>query len=76
MYASSRVPLLARKLIKICYRKTCTVCIANNININTFSLVGMQVPEKYKENFDVSSEGPSSGGRPWRTPDEGPSLEW
>ena len=25
------------------------------------SLVGMQLPEKYKENFDVSSEGPSSG---------------
>ena len=27
------------------------------------SLVGMQLPEKYKENFDVSSEGPSSGVR-------------
>ena len=25
------------------------------------SLAGMQLPEKYKENFDVSSEGPSSG---------------
>ena len=25
------------------------------------SLVGMQLPEKYKENFDVTSEGPSSG---------------
>jgi hypothetical protein len=25
------------------------------------SLVGMQRPEKYKEKFDVSSEGPSSG---------------
>ena len=25
------------------------------------SLVGMQLPEKCKENFDVSSEGPSSG---------------
>jgi hypothetical protein len=24
-------------------------------------LVGMQLPEKYKENFDVSSEGPLSG---------------
>ena len=25
------------------------------------SLVGMQLPEKYKENFDISSEAPSSG---------------
>ena len=25
------------------------------------SSVGMQLHEKYKENFDVSSEGPSSG---------------
>ena len=30
-------------------------------NMNKLSLVGMQLPEKYKENFDVSSEGPSSG---------------
>jgi hypothetical protein len=29
--------------------------------MNKLSLVGMQQPEKYKENFDVSSEGPSSG---------------
>jgi hypothetical protein len=34
------------------------------------SLVGKQFPEKYKENFDVSSEAPSLV-----TPDEGPSLE-
>ena len=27
---------------------------------NKLSLVGMQLPEKYKENFDVSSEGPSN----------------
>ena len=25
------------------------------------SLVGMQLPEEYKEKFDVSSEGPSYG---------------
>jgi hypothetical protein len=31
----------------------------------------MQLPEKYKENFDVSGEDPST----WVTPDEGPSLE-
>ena len=31
----------------------------------------MQLPEKYKENFDVSSEGPSSGVTS-QTPDEGP----
>jgi hypothetical protein len=24
-------------------------------------LIGIQLPEKYKENFNVSSEGPSSG---------------
>jgi hypothetical protein len=46
--------------------------ITNSINSNSnkidgcskydkLSLVGMQLPEKYKENFDVSSEGPSSG---------------
>ena len=29
--------------------------------MNKLSLVGMQLPEKYKENFDVSSEGSSSG---------------
>jgi hypothetical protein len=29
--------------------------------MNKLSLVGMQLPEKCKENFDVSSEGPSSG---------------
>jgi hypothetical protein len=28
---------------------------------NKLSLVGMQQTEKYKENFDVSSKGPSSG---------------
>jgi hypothetical protein len=32
--------------------------------MNKLSLVGMQLPEKYKENFDVSSEGPSSGLEP------------
>jgi hypothetical protein len=34
---------------------------------NKLSLIGMQLPEKYKENFDFSSEdlssGDSSGGR-------------
>jgi hypothetical protein len=38
--------------------------------MNKLSLVGMQISEKYKENFDVSSEGPSS-----ELLDEGPSLE-
>jgi hypothetical protein len=37
-------------------------------------MIGMQLPEKYKENFDVSSEGPTSGVWPV-TPDQGPSLE-
>ena len=43
--------------------------------MNKLSLVRMQLPVKYKENFDVSSEaeGPSSGRLV--TPDEGPSLE-
>ena len=37
----------------------------------------MKLPEKYKENFDVSSlEGPWSGVTSvLETPDEGPSLE-
>jgi hypothetical protein len=40
----------------------------------------MQQPEKYKENFDVSSEGPSSGvltkvSKFYNTPDKGPSPE-
>ena len=39
----------------VSYRSTSTVYM------NKLSLVGMQLPEKYKENFDVSSEGPSSG---------------
>jgi hypothetical protein len=29
--------------------------------MNKLSLVGMQLPETYKENFNVSSEVPSSG---------------
>ena len=33
----------------------CRYCSVNNIN--KLSLVGMQLPEKYKENFDVTSEG-------------------
>jgi hypothetical protein len=37
-------------------------------------MIGMQLPEKYKENFDVSSEGPTSGVWPV-TPDQGPLLE-
>jgi hypothetical protein len=39
--------------------------------MNKLSLVGMQLPKKYKENFDVSSEGPSSGISSGT--DEGPS---
>jgi hypothetical protein len=31
--------------------------------INKLSLVGMQLPEKYKENFDVLSEDPSNSRR-------------
>jgi hypothetical protein len=27
----------------------------------SFGLIGIQLPEKYKENFGVSSEGPSTG---------------
>ena len=42
--------------------------------MNKLSLVGIQLPEEYKENFDVSSEGPSSGvSRTLVTPDQGPS---
>ena len=33
------------------------------MQMNKFSFVGMQLPEKYKENFDDSSEGPSCGVR-------------
>jgi hypothetical protein len=35
-------------------------CSANNMN--KLSLVGMQLPEKYKQNFDVSSEGLQTKG--------------
>ena len=35
-------------------------CSANNMN--KLSLVGMQLPEKYKEIFDVSSEGLQTKG--------------
>ena len=40
--------------------------------MNKLSLVGMQLPEKYKENFDVSSDGPSSRVTEYQ---EGPSLK-
>ena len=33
-------------------------CIGSANDMNKLSLVGMQLPEKYKENFDVLSEGP------------------
>ena len=33
----------------------------NKMLTNKLSFVGMQLPGKYKENFDVSSEGPSFG---------------
>ena len=40
--------------------------------MNKLSLAGMQLPEKYEENFDVSSEGPSSGaGRVWSNQTKG-----
>ena len=29
--------------------------------IESFGLIRMQLPEKYKENFDISNVGPSSG---------------
>jgi hypothetical protein len=35
---------------------SCSVGSANNMN--KLSLVGMQLPEKYKENFGVSCEDP------------------
>ena len=50
--------------------RVCASRVGNANNMNKLSLVGMQLPEKYKENFDVSSE-----LRPFVTPDEGPSLE-
>jgi hypothetical protein len=33
--------------------------------VKSFGLIGKQLPEKYKENFDVSSEGPSSEVSTW-----------
>jgi hypothetical protein len=30
-------------------------------SLESFGLIGIQLPEKYKENFDVSSEGASAG---------------
>jgi hypothetical protein len=44
-------------------------------SVNKLSfMIEMQLPEKYKENFDVSSEGTTSGV--WLViPDQGPSLE-
>jgi hypothetical protein len=34
--------------------------IIRKLRVDTEGLIGMQLPEKYKENFDVSSEGTSS----------------
>ena len=43
---------------------------------NNLLLVGMQLPDKYKENVDVSSAGSLSGvSIKFNTPDERPSLE-
>jgi hypothetical protein len=39
----------------------CSHARAGFRKINKLSLVGMQLPEKYKANFGVSSEGPWSG---------------
>jgi hypothetical protein len=45
--------------------------------ITKLRLPGMQLPAKYKETFDVSSELSEglSSGRPYQLPDEGSSLE-
>ena len=45
------------------YSRTVCASVGSANNMNKLSLVGMQLPEKYKENFDVSSEGTSSGVR-------------
>jgi hypothetical protein len=60
--------------------KTFKYIVASREPCNKVSLVEMQQPEKYKANFDVSSEGPSSGiltklSKFYNTPDEGSSLE-
>ena len=44
----------------------------NNKKAAEFRLIGIQLPEKYKENFDVPSEALSPSGLP---EPEGPSLE-
>jgi ribulose 1,5-bisphosphate carboxylase large subunit-like protein len=68
-------------ILETCNNFLWTVCasVGSANNMNKLSLVGMQLPEKYKKNFDVSSEGPSSGVTcqvtSWLvTPDEGPSV--
>jgi hypothetical protein len=32
-----------------------------NSDVQDLGLIGMELPEKYEENFDVSSEGPPPG---------------
>jgi hypothetical protein len=49
------------KVLKLTFLNCLCQCIGSAKSINKLSLVGMQLPEKYEENFAVSSEGPSSG---------------
>jgi hypothetical protein len=61
-----RVKIMKIKEQGIAWIVTWTVCasVGSVNNMNKLSLVGMQLPEKYEENFDVSSEGPSYTRRP------------
>jgi hypothetical protein len=45
------------------YKYTRAVCVSvgSAKSINRLSLVGMQLPEKYKDNFNVLIQGPSNG---------------
>ena len=45
----------------VSFFKTVFASVDSASQMNKPSLLGMQLPQKYKENFDVSSEGPSSG---------------
>ena len=46
------------------------------IILNKLSLVGMRLPDKYNENFDVLSEGPLSGGGVSSRGPGGPGSVW
>ena len=53
MYSTCQVPRIAKYMVPVMPANS-RLCL----QLESFGLIGMQLPEKFKENFNVLSEGP------------------